>query len=330
VLQFIGVASVFIGGAILSVRQFFGHYIIGWKRTVFYLSLVVGFLVILWVMLGPQIAKADTLKPDVIEGERLPITTLIKRDKDDWIRDWKLDTIEEMKQELNLARQRRHLSPITFSTVQSFTPKHLNTLIESRNKNVYVLDIREEYERSRFNIKSNGSARYGDLVSNIIPDDLPKDAVIVVLCHSGLRGYLGANVLKRAGFKRAAFLQNGLSSWHTQKLPVTGDVDYKAKKRWQPSAKEARSIDALKVQVDSEGSKTIRNIPDLINLPYETAATNDITEIIQASKQRPVLLACNTYGGCFHTTNFAWLIEHNGGKVAGIYDETGDHLENFF
>ena len=77
VLQFIGVASVFIGGAILSVRQFFGHYIIGWKRTVFYLSLVVGFLVILWVMLGPQIAKADTLKPVAVEGERLPTRTIL-------------------------------------------------------------------------------------------------------------------------------------------------------------------------------------------------------------------------------------------------------------
>ena len=38
VLQFMGVASVFIGGAILSVRQFFGHYIEG-NRPAFFTSL---------------------------------------------------------------------------------------------------------------------------------------------------------------------------------------------------------------------------------------------------------------------------------------------------
>ena len=329
-LQFIGVASVFIGGAILSVRQFFSHYIVGWKRTAFYLSLVVGFLVILWLMLGPRIAKAESSTQPFVQGEQLPITQLIKREKEAWIRDWKLDTIQEMQHELNLSRQRKQLAPIAFQTVQSFTPKQLHNLIETQSQQVYVLDIREEYERSRFSIESNGSARYGDLVANLIPDELPKDSVIVVLCHSGMRGYLGANLLKRAGFTRAAFLQDGLASWHDNELPIRGTVDYKAKKRWQPSARQARKLDAFKMQVDAEGSSAIRNIPNLIKLPYETATTQELTQVMQTSKRRPILLACNTYGGCFHSTNLAWLIEHNGGKVAGIYDETGDHLENFF
>ena len=329
-LQFLGVASVFIGGAIFSVRQFFGHYVIGWKRTAFYLSLVTIFMVILWVMFGSQIAKAETPKPGFVTGELIPIKQLIKREDDDWIRVWKLDTVDEMKHELNLARQRKGLAEVPFSTVQSFSPKALNNLIESRNSQVYVLDIREEFEQSRFSIKANGTARYGDIVNNIIPQDLPKDAVIVVLCHSGLRGYFGATLLKNAGFKRAAFLQDGLAAWNKQALPITGTADYKAKKRWLPTGKQAQKINALKVQVDSEGSQAVRNLPDLINLPYETAATKDLLEIIQVSKQLPVLLICNTYGGCFHTTNLAWLIEHNGGKVAGIYDETGDHMQSFF
>ncbi|PWQ96825.1 rhodanese-like domain-containing protein [Leucothrix arctica] len=329
-LQFLGVASVFIGGAIFSVRQFFGHYIVGWKRTAFYLSLATIFIVILWVTFGSKIAKAETPKPDFVSGELIPIKQLVKRESDDWIREWKLDTIDEMKDELNLARKRKGLAEVPFSTVQSFSPKTLNSLIESRNSQVYVLDIREGYEQSRFGIKANGTARYGDIVNNVIPQDLPKDAVIVVLCHSGLRGYLGATLLKNAGFKRAAFLQDGLAEWNKQAFPITGTADYKAKKRWLPTAKQARSVNAIKVQVDSEGSKAVRNLPDLINLPYETAATKDLLEIIQASQQLPVLLVCNTYGGCFHTTNFAWLIEHHGGKVAGVYDETGEHMVNFF
>ena len=327
-LQFMGVASVFIGGAILSLRQFFGIYIVGWKRVAFYLSLAVMVVWLLWLLLGSQIVNA---KPALtIQGERIGINELIKREDNDWIREWKLKTVVEMKQELNLARQSRGLPRHSFSIVQSFSPKRLNQVVKAQRGGVYLLDIREGFERSRFGIPVNGVARYGDIAGNIIPPNLPKNTVIVVLCHSGLRGFLGASLLQESGYTQVSFLQGGLAAWKEQKLPIRGDPDYAAKKRWKPSQKQAAELNALKVQVDSEGSELVSGIKNLINLPYETATSNDIERVLQRAKRLPILLVCNTYGGCFHSTNMAWLIENKGGKVAGIYDETGEHLKNFF
>ena len=328
-LQFLGVASVFIGGAIFSMRQFFGHYIVGWKRTAFYSALAIVFVGLVWLMLAPQVAKANTANT-LVRGELIPISTLIKREENDWIREWLLKTELEMQKELNLARQSRGLEPLKFGTVQSFSPKALNDLINTENKHIYVLDIREEYERSRFGIKSHGVARYGDLISNLLPKDIPKDAVIIVLCHSGLRGYLGASLIQNMGIKQVAFLQGGLSAWSKQGFAVRGNPEYKAKSRWLLSKQEARKARGMKVQVDAEGSQAIKGIPNVIQLPYETAASSYLKPVMAASKQQPVLLACNTYGGCFHSTNMAWLIEHNGGKVLGVYDETGKHMSQFF
>lgn len=328
-LQFLGVATVFIGGALFSVRQFFGYYIVGWKRVAFYIALGLGCLGLLWLMLGTQIVKADAEKP-LAQGELVPIRELIKREDDDWLREWLLETVTIMQKEFNLARGRAGLPELTFGTAGSFSPKALNDLIKSQNKTIYVLDIREEYERARFGITPDGVARYGDLISNIIPQGIPNNALVVVLCHSGIRGYLGANLLKHQGFKRAAFLQGGLAAWNDQGFAVRGDPEYNAKKQRLLNKQEARTASGLKVQLDAEGSQAIRGIANVTQLPYETAATKHLQPVIAASKQQPVILSCNTYGGCFHSINFAWLIEQHGGKIYGIYDETGEHMSQFF
>ena len=327
-LQFLGVASVFVGGAILSMRQFFGMYIVGWRRAAFYIALSIIFVWVLWLLLGGQVAKAKPARP--VLGELVSMNELIKREESDWIRKWKLETVDEMKHELNLARESRNLSKHEFGLVPSFSPTHLHQLVKTQRQQLYILDIREEFERSRFGIPVNGSARYGDIAGDIIPAHLPKNTVIVVLCHSGLRGYFGASLLQQKGYSKAAFLQGGLAAWNAQKLPIRGESEYSAKKRWLPNEKEAQKLDALKIQVDAEGSKLVEGIPSLIKLPYETATTKDLENLLLVSSSLPILLVCNTYGGCFHSTNMAWLIEDKGGKVAAIYDETGDYAKGFF
>ena len=327
-LQFLGVASVFVGAAILSMRQFFGMYIVGWKRVVFYLSLLVILVWGLWFLFGGKMANAKPAQ--TIQGELVPVHELIERDKDDWVREWKLKTVEEMLNELNIARASRGLPEQSFDIVQSYSPKRLSQLVKTQKDRVYILDIREEYEQSRFGIEINGSARYGDIAGNIIPPDLPKNMMIVVLCHSGLRGYFGANLLKSAGYSQVAFLQGGLAAWKKQGLPVKGDPEYSAQKRWLPNLKETLKLSAVKIQVDADGHDLVKGIPGLIRLPYETATAKDIEKVMLVAQDLPILLVCNTYGGCFHSSNMAWLIEKKGGDVSGIYDHTGEHIEGFF
>lgn len=325
ILQMIGVVSVFLAGAWVAARQFLIQHAPILKRKSVFIPVLLVLLVLSGFALSPLFAATGTSTMTPIKGELLPIETVIKREKDAWVRQWKLKTVHEMEQEANLARSASQLAAVQYQDIQSFTPQALQDLLTSRGSELYILDIREAMEQSKFSIRHDAVFRYGDLVHDILPKNLPKDRMIVVLCHSGLRGYMGAQFLKHAGFEQVSFLQGGLAAWSKQGLPVVGTVDFKVKAPLQPSKQQALAMDAYKVQVDPAGSSAMK-LPKLIQLPYETASTAELQPILTLSKTKPVLIVCKEYGGCFQGLNLIWLIEQQGGKVAGLYDETGQHL----
>lgn len=322
VLQMIGVASVFLAGAWVAARQFLTQHAPILKRKFVFIPVLLGLLILSWFAFSPLFA-ANMDAP--IKGELLPIETVIKRESDAWVREWKLKTVEQMGQEAKLTRTAKQLPVFKYQTIESFTPQALQNLLKTRPNDLYLLDIREAMELSKFSIRHDAVFRYGDLVHDILPKGLPKDRMIVVLCHSGLRGYLGAQFLKHAGFERVAFLQGGLAEWNKQGLPVTGNADFKVAAPIQPSKKEALAMSAYKVQVDPAGTAAMK-LPNLVQLSYETASTADLQPLLSIAKTTPVLIVCKEYGGCFQGLNLIWLIEQQGGKVAGLYDETGQHL----
>lgn len=325
ILQMIGVVSVFLAGAWIAARQFLMQHAPILKRKVVFIPVLVVLLILSWFAISPLFAASSSNTTTPIKGELLPIETVIKRETDQWVRDWKLKTVHEMEQEAKLTRTTSHLSTVQYQDIESFTPQALQALLANRGNDLYILDIREAMEQSKFSIRHDAVFRYGDLVHDILPKNLPKDRMIVVLCHSGLRGYMGAQFLKHAGFEQVSFLQGGLAAWSKQGLPVIGNVDFKVKAPLQPSKQQALAMDAYKVQVDPAGSAAMK-IPNLIQLPYETASTADLQPVLTVSKTKPVLIVCKEYGGCFQGLNLIWLIEHQGGKIAGLYDETGQHL----
>lgn len=325
ILQMLGVVSVFLAGAWIAARQFLMQHAPILKRKMVFIPVLVVLLILSGFAISPLFAASSSSAMNPIKGELLPIETVIKREQDKWVRDWKLKTVHEMEQEAKLTRTAIHLPLVNYQDIQSFTPQALQELLASRGNELYILDIREAMEQSKFSIRYDAVFRYGDLVHDILPKNLPKDRMIVVLCHSGLRGYMGAQFLKHAGFAQVSFLQGGLAAWSKQGLPVTGKVDFKVKAPLQPSKQQALAMDAYKVQVDPAGSAAMK-IPNLVQLPYETASTADLQPVLTASKTKPVLIVCKEYGGCFQGLNLIWLIEQQGGKVAGLYDETGQHL----
>ncbi len=325
VLQLLGVVSVFLAGGFFAMRQFFSQYVVGWKRKLFYLWVVAAVGVMAWLLVSPALAASPNAP---VKGESLPIETVIGRDHDTWVRDWKLQTVHEMQNELNTTRARKRLPKVAFQTIESFSPPALADLLKTRAGELYLLDMREPLELSRFSIPHQAVFRYGDLAQDIVPV-LPADKMVVVLCHSGLRGYLAANLLKQAGHPRVAFLQGGLAQWTKDGLPFKGNADYKVQPRPLFNKAQATQFQRLKVQVDPDGTLAVK-LPGLLQLPYETASTRDLQPVLQAARQQPVLLVCSTYGGCFHSNNLAWLIEQQGGKVAGIYDASGQQMHNFF
>lgn len=322
ILQMIGVASVFLAGVWVATRQFLSQHGSNLKRKWVFIPVLLSLFLIGYLVFNPL--WAVNISPS-IQGELLPIETVIKREPNAWVREWKLKTVAQMGQEAKLTRAAKHLPAIEYQTIASFAPQALQDLLKTRAQDLYLLDIREAMELSEFSIPHDGVFRYGDLVHDILPKNLPKDRMIVVLCHSGLRGYLGAQFLKKAGFEQVAFLQGGLAAWHQQGLPVIGKADFKVKAPLQPSKAAALAMDAYKIQVDPIGSSAMK-ILNLVQLPYETASTAELQPVLAISKTKPVLIVCKEYGGCFQGLNLIWLIEQHGGKVAGLYDETGQHL----
>ena len=53
-----------------------------------------------------------------------------------------------------------------------------------------------------------------------------KDKEVVMICHSGSRSMMAAQLLARAGFKDVRNLTGGMMMWHRKGYPVEGAVKY--------------------------------------------------------------------------------------------------------
>jgi len=344
-LQMLGMASVFLVGIYYSIKHFFSQYFSSWKKLLLGLGLTSLVAVGLYSVMNPSskpthvpdntntypnipqtASPSEQLTP--IQGDMLSVETVIAYETNEFIRNWKLKTYKEMKQELEEMRKQKNLIPVQYSNITSFSPKDLQQkLIDSPDK-LFFLDVRGAFERKKFYLDYQTSIHYGDLLNDVIPSKLkevlPKNKRIVVLCHSGLRGYLAANLLKHLGYENVAFLQGGLANWKQQNLAINGNEDYSAGASIYPVFAEQKayeSDDLLKIQIDSD-NEIISDMENLVQLPFEVATSTEINDIVQKSKQKPVLIVCNSYGGCFHISNFGLLIEQAGGKVAGVFDKT--------
>jgi len=96
------------------------------------------------------------------------------------------------------------------------------------NKDLLIVDIREECEFSRFHIKGSMLVPRGILESaceeeyeDAIPELIEgRDKEIVVLCRSGLRSALGTQMLQMMGFTNISSMKTGLRGWNDYELPL--------------------------------------------------------------------------------------------------------------
>jgi len=96
------------------------------------------------------------------------------------------------------------------------------------NKDLMLVDIREECEFSRFHIKgsmliprgileSACEAEYEDAVPDLVEG---RDKEIVIICRSGLRSVLGTQMLQMMGFTNICSMKTGLRGWNDFELPL--------------------------------------------------------------------------------------------------------------
>jgi len=95
-------------------------------------------------------------------------------------------------------------------------------------KDLMLLDIREECEFSRFHIKGSMlvprgiletacEAEYEDAVSDLVEG---RNKEIIVICRSGNRSVLAAQMMQIMGFENVSSMKTGLRGWNDYELPL--------------------------------------------------------------------------------------------------------------
>ena len=123
----------------------------------------------------------------------------------------------------------------TFKEIVAEASKKITELmpwdVEERikeNKDLMIVDIREECEFSRFHIKGSMLVPRGILESACeeeYEDAIPllvdgREKEIIVICRSGLRSVLGTQMLQMMGFTNISSMQTGLRGWNDYELPL--------------------------------------------------------------------------------------------------------------
>lgn len=100
-------------------------------------------------------------------------------------------------------------------------PKELKIMIDGQ-KNVIVMDVREEIQRAEGEIYANTTVAItrGNLEFEVLNKIKDKNAVIVTYCRSGGRGALAAQTLKKLGYVNATNLKGGLKGWAKEGYPI--------------------------------------------------------------------------------------------------------------
>lgn len=102
------------------------------------------------------------------------------------------------------------------------------------NKELLIVDIREQCEFSRFHIKDSllvprgiletaCEDEYEDAVEELVKG---RDREIVLVCRSGNRSVLGTQMLQTMGFTNISSLKTGLRGWNDYELALY-DLDEK-------------------------------------------------------------------------------------------------------
>ncbi len=87
-----------------------------------------------------------------------------------------------------------------------------------QQNDVFVLDVREQFEWDEFHIPNTTLIPLGELAGRV--NEVPRDAKIVVVCRSGNRSQEGRDILKQAGFENVTSMNGGVVDWRASGYPV--------------------------------------------------------------------------------------------------------------
>ncbi len=257
-----------------------------------------------------------------ILGDLMSIEEVFLREKNKRLQHWKQKILTELHTNLNLYRNKKKLSQINLGLIESFAPSELYKVIKEKPGKILLLDVREAVEFDFYKIPTSFHFRYGDLANNIMPK-IDKNKKIVVVCHSGIRGFLTANLLKSQGFENIAFIRGGLGEWEKEKFPLIGDIDdFKFLSQKYNRLEKNTVQNSSLAKIDFRFQENIKNRSDLFQNTHffyeELATSKEMLKVIEDFKKEKIILVCSTESECFDARAFSYLFEENGGRILGF------------
>src|SRR5438270_10315462 len=98
-------------------------------------------------------------------------------------------------------------------SVPSISVAELKRKIDSREP-LTLIDVREPYEAEIARIEGSKLIPLGELETRL--GEIPREKMIVMHCHSGMRSERGAQLLRQAGFENVYNLEGGIEAWSSE------------------------------------------------------------------------------------------------------------------
>lgn len=104
---------------------------------------------------------------------------------------------------------------------------------QSKKEQPLLLDIREPYEYNAMHIKGSINVPRGILETaceynfeETVPDLVEsRNREIIVICRSGNRSVLAADVMQQMGYQNVCSLKSGLRGWNDYEQPLVNEKD---------------------------------------------------------------------------------------------------------
>lgn len=191
--------------------------------------------------------------------------------------------------------------------------------IDRWSEKILVLDVREPEEHEIGEIPTKRSdIRYGDLLHDL-PNLLPRDRDILVICWTSKRGEEITTLLRANGYHRAFAIKGGLQGepiqgiangdpgWIDSGLPWVGDDRWSDKFtnfRYLTLADAKGRFDAGATLVDTRDSEDFEklHLAGSVNMPIKYMSTTEIQEKIAKldPQKKTLLMTCSAYVDCFY------------------------------
>lgn len=259
---------------------------------------------------------------EVLTGDLWDIETVLRAELDVSDRVWKRELLTEISTNLNTYRSAKTLPSVEMQTLESFSPEKLHEILEQNPEAITLLDVREEYEFGGFSLKGSQSFRYGDVANDLLPIIDPNKKVVVI-CFSGIRGFVAANILRMHGFRNVAFIRGGLGAWSEDGLPLEGDIDnfeFLSQRYARLNKTTLEKNPGLKIDFRSNAALSSFTFPNTKIFYGELATTQQTDDFIVGLHRQPVMLLCQSESECYDARMFSYLYEQAGGHILGYHE----------